>query len=70
MSDPLMSVLCRYMRRWLGIASLPNWSVTCLQIFRDIVQSPDSFAQFVHPFGGDMPLRCLSLSLPIDGGPS
>ena len=70
MSVLLMSVLCRCTRRWLGIASLPSWSVTRLQIFRDIVQSPGSFVQFDRPFGGGTPSRCSFLFLLADGGPS
>ena len=68
MSVPLMSVPCRYMRRWLGIASLPSQSVIHLQICGDIAQSPGSFVQFNHPFGGGTPLRRSSLFLPVDGG--
>ena len=63
-----MSVPCCCTRRWLGIASLPSWSVICLWIFRDIAWSPGSFIRSVHPSGGDMLLRCSSSSLPVDGG--
>ena len=70
MSVLLMFALCRYTRRWLGIASLPSRSVVRLQIFRDIAQSPGSFVWFVHPSGDDMLLICSSLFLPADGDPS
>ena len=68
MSVPLMSVPCRYMRRWLGIASLPSRSVIRSQRFGETVPSPGSFVQMDHPFGGGTPLRCSSLFLPVDGG--
>ena len=63
-----MSVPCRCMRKWLGIASLPSRSAARLRIFRDIAQSPGSFIQFVHLSEGGTPLRCSFWSRPADGG--
>ena len=67
MSVLSMSVLCHCTRRWLGIASPPSQSVSHLRIFRDTARSPGSFIRSDRLFGGGMPLRCSSLSLPVDG---
>ena len=68
MNALLMSALCRYTRRWQGIANLPNRSVFHLRIFRDIVQSPGSFVRFDCPSGDGTPSRCWFSSRPVDGG--